>query len=864
MNSKNSKPPKAAERILKRVLPKDDSYTSIGDFEEYYSNLAGERGIFSALLWYWRNIIFLFPRKIYFSLWWSLVMFRNYLKAAFRNLLKYKMYSLINVSGLAAGITCFVFLMLYVQFEFSYDNYHKDADRIYRVALEWQSKNDSNYWSTISPLAVEKLNNNISGVENAAPVRNMGTQLIRVENRTFYENFCLYAGPEIFNVLKIDFISGSPENALNRPGTIVINERMAKKYFVDINPVGKTVSINDNSFEITGVINNYPENTHLKYNFLMSLLSDKNWNSKSWGNISYQTYIKIAPEKNLKSFVVSINRMEDKDYQNKLLNRNQKHTYFLQPLKDIHLFSNIRRELEAPGNPVNLYILLVIAVLVLVIACFNFTSLAVAKASKRAKEVGIRKVVGARRLQLLYQFIGESFFIVTISIIAACILTIILLPAFNMLTGRGFLIKNLFSPGIFLPVFVFLFFPAGCAGSYPAFFLSKLKPADIIKGIINIGKGKFQLRKILVTGQFVISISMIISTVIIYQQVNFMKTRHPGFDKEQKLIINTRGRTSVNNDYETVKNEFLEHPFITGAAVSSNIPGRRGSITGVKLIGDNTGNDFRFYYYNVDQNFIPEYGFRMIAGKNFQTGTNTDVTSSAIINRSALKVFDWVLPEEAIGKRITGKGETEITGVVEDFHFKGFKDSIEPFFFRVYPDYRYITLSVKSENLDKTVSFVKAKWQNLYPGIPFDYFFLNEFFDRQYNSEVKMAGIIRTFTLLAIFIACLGLFGLISHITGQRAKEIGIRKVLGASVIKNVYLLNFDLIKWVISANILAWPVTYYLMTNWLQNFAVKINISIWIFLISGLSALVFALLTVSFLTIKAAYRNPVDTIRYE
>ncbi|MFC1724411.1 ABC transporter permease [candidate division KSB1 bacterium] len=864
MKKEKHKKPRLPFFLLRILLPDRDRNPLYGNFDLYYEDMLREKGRNYAWFRLFGQILKSAPGLLFSNLSGSFTMYRSYLKTAFRNIKRNKSIALINISGLTIGITCFILILLYVQFEFSYDNYHKDSDNIYRVAMIWQSKNVSNYWATISPPAVKALKDNFSVVEYAASVRNLGRQPVRLDDKMFYEDFCLYADPQIFKILTFKFINGSPETALNRPGTVVLSKSMVQKYFGNKNPIGKSIYIGDNSFEITAVIDNYPENTHLKYNCILSLLTDKSWKDNTWGNIIYHTYIKLAPNVDLKSFEKSVNEMEGREYKELLDTRNQKHIYFLQPLKDIHLSSNMRREFEAPGNLINLYIFLAIAVFVLLIACMNFTILAVARSSKRAKEVGMRKVVGAGRLQLINQFITESFIVAGISIIAAIILAVIFLPYFNSLSGKNFNLENLFNPQKFYACTVVLFFVAAASGSYPAFFLSALKPVKIIKGILNYGNRRFYLRKFLVIGQYMISICMIICTIVVYNQVNFMKNQYPGFNKEHKLILNVRGKNLNDRNCETVKNEFLKYSSITGVTASSNVPGRRGDITGVMLFGDDIQNDHRFYYYYVDYEFLSEYDFKIIAGRAFDFEKVTDASSAVIINESALKVFGWTSPEEAIGKQIIAKVKAEIIGVVEDFHFNGFKETIEPFFFRIYPRYRYLSLTVKPGNIGETIDFIKSKWKNIFPGIPCDYFFLDEDFDILYKSEAKAADIFRVFTILALFIACLGLFGLISFISERRAKEVGIRRVFGASVIKNVILLNYELIRLITLANIFSWPIAYFLMSKWLGNFAYRININILIFFISGLLSLTIAFFTTSFQTIRTAQKNPIESLRNE
>jgi len=794
-------------------------------------------------------------------------MFRNYFKVALRNIKRYSGYSFINISGLTVGIVCCIFIFLYVRFEFSYDNYHKDADRIYRVALKWYAPNGTNYYATISIPAAVELKENFPQVEQVVRISNRGTQLVRYNDNTFYENWCFYAGPEIFDVFSIPIIVGDKKAVLNRPGTVLITRGMAEKYFAEKNPIGEFIQIGNVNFEITGIIADPPENTHLKYNFIASLLTEEIPQSEidNWYNNNYHTYIKLAPRVNLKDFEELVSHMSDKYNLEYLKESKQTHTYFLQPLKEIHLHSNIRREFESSGNPLYLYILSVVAVLILVIAFMNFINLVTARSSKRAKEVGVRKVVGAQYIQLVFQFIGETFFLLIISVLAAFVLAGLFLPHFNTLASVKFTIGDLFQP-YFLVVFTVLTLCAGlAAGSYPAFFLSAFQPVNTIKGLVRTGNRGFSMRKFLVIGQFTISIGMIICTVTIFRQIGYMKNQYPGFDREQKLIIPVRAGASMSNNYETVKNAFVSHHSITGAVVSSSVPGRYCMIGGIRLSEEASKDEHRIYLYSVDYDFISEYKIEIIAGRPFQRDRSTDYSGAIIINEAALKEFGMRSPGEALGRTTEFWGETrEIIGIIKDFHFSGLQQKIEPFLLVIMPRYSYITLTVDRENIDRTIKFANSQWNEFFPGIPFEYFFLDEEFNRQYNSEVQIARMFSTFTLLGLFIACLGLLGLISFTAEMRTKEIGIRKVVGASKSNILVLLSKEYTRCILLANLIAWPAAYFAMNRWLRDFAYRITISTQTFILSAFLALIIAWIVVSYQALKAASANPAEALRFE
>lgn len=792
-------------------------------------------------------------------------MLNNYLKIAIRNLLKHKGYSFINIAGLAVGLACGFYILYYIQFELSYDRYQKDYERIYRICQHKVTESRDERFAGCSDMVAPTIKQNFIEAEKVTRVALSRAYTVRYQERVFFEDKINAADPDVFDIFNINFIEGDPLTALNRPGTAVLTKEMAVKYFGDENPYGKTINIIQpftttgiGNYEITGVIENPPDNTHWHYGIISSFITIENeeWMHR-WDGSSIPTYVKLAPGYSVEDFENRISQLPSQYIGEQLKEKKTNLTLFLQPLKNIHLYSNLTWEMEPSGNPLYLYIFSGVGVLILLIACMNFMNLTTARAANRAGEVGIRKVVGAHRHNLFWQFMGESVIISLISMVGALLLVDLTAPWFNNLVGYKLTITSLFQPDIILKILVVTLI-AGClAGCYPAFFHSSFSPARVLKGSIRTGSRGALLRKILVVGQFTISIILIAGTLIVYKQINFMKDYSLGFNKEQKLIIGLDLEALNDTNYETVKNEFLQNPSITGATVSSSIPGRWMYRWRVWPSGEETTKNQAMNFFQVDYDFIKTYQLEIIAGQPFQK----DVRNGYIINEAAVKKFGWTSLEEALEKTLFDERRL-ISGVMKDFHFRGLQQTVEPLIiFLIGDDFKYLTLTVNTTALDKTVDFVRNKYQTLFPDKPCELFFLDADFDMQYRTETRLGKIFSIFTLLGLMIAGLGLFGLASFITQQRTREIGIRKVLGASVSNVVTLLSREFLLLVIGANLLAWPVAYLLIDRWLQDFAYRTGISWHIFISAGMASIIIAMLTVSFQAVKSALANPVDSL---
>lgn len=797
-------------------------------------------------------------------------MLKNYFKIALRNFQRHKGYSFINIAGFAIGMACCLIILIYVRHELSYDRYNKDVERIYRIVIDIRKPTTNRVFALVSPPVAPALKADYPQVEHAArALMPSNPRLVRRKDTLFYEDRFMYADQELFDVLTFQFIQGNSQEALTRPNTLVVSQRMAIKYLGNANPLGDTLEINQQEYEITGVVTDSPENTHLKYDLIASLETLKDWDEMTnWYSTMFYTYLKLKPGVNVEEFSSQISRLADKYVGEQLKSWGTIDHYFLQPISSIHLHSHLRYETEPPGNPVYIYIFSFVGLFILIIACLNFMNLSTARAANRAKEVGLRKVVGAQRLQLIGQFLGESLLVALLSLGLALAIARFAIPLLNDLTRISLRFDAFLNPVVLFSLVGGAIIVGLAAGLYPAFVLSAFRPAVTIKGTFPSGSRGLALRTVLVVSQFAISVVLIIGTLTMYKQFSFMKNQHLGFEKEQKLILPLRGGIDIQENYESVKDMFSKHSSITGVTASSSVPGRAVSNFSIKLVGEEDDKSQSMFHLHFDHDFIHDYGIEMATGRAFKKGMSTDIRGAFLINEAAVKAFGWSSPEEALGKRLqTGWGGrvNPIIGVTKNFHYRGLQTEVEPLVMEFMPEaLDNITLSLDITNLKESLAFVESQWKALFPGNPFESFFLDADFDQQYRADEQVGSIFGIFTSLGLFIACLGLLGLASFMAESRTKEIGIRKILGSSVTGIVFMLSKQFTKWVLLANIIAWPVAYFAMHSWLQGFAYRINIGILTFVLSAMMALLIALLTVGYQAIRAAVANPVDALRYE
>lgn len=799
------------------------------------------------------------------DIYWSGVMIKSYLKTAIRHFSRQKGYTFINMFGLTVGLACCIVIFLYVSDEMSYDKYHTDLDHIYRVVSHVESPTyNAASAQTCAPVA-QVLRDNFPQVEKVARVFRVNAGLMEKGDKKYYEDTRIFCDPELFQILTIPFLQGDSQTAFDRPYTMVLSDRMAKKYFGQQEPLGQTITLNTRDYEVTGVVADAPHNTHFKYDCFVSMKTlEGRYPFDRWFLSNFYTYVKLNPLADKSEFADLMRSIAHTYAPKELIETNEKINYFLQPVGDIHLFSHLRNEAEPSMNPLYLYIFSAIGLFVLLIACMNFINLSTARATQRAREVGVRKVIGAVRGQLVRQFFGESLVIIILALACALFLVHGILPLVNTIAGKAFTVSALLQPPILIFMVGLVVFVGLAASAYPSFFLSSFQAVKVLKINFQTASKGSGLRKVLVVSQFAISIALIAGTLVVYKQINFMKNQYLGFDKEQKLIIPVRGMISIEENYETVKAAFSQHSSITGAAVSSKVIGQRLGRWDTKQVGEGEDESRVLNHMYIGPDFLNVYKIDLIAGRHFSLEQSTDAKGTFILNRTGAAEYGWS-PEDALGKRLESVVAGEVIGVVEDFHYMGLQAAIEPLAIFWGPDYfGTITLNVSTENLTEALAFAENKWEELFPGNPFDYFFLDTYFNRHYQAEERMGKMFTVFTILGVIIACLGLFGLASFTAERKTKEIGIRKVLGASVSGIVLLLSKEIIKWVIIANLIAWPLVYVVMNLWLSNFAYHINVNVGILVSSAFLALAIALITVSYQSIKAACANPVDALKYE
>ncbi len=796
-------------------------------------------------------------------------MLKNNFKTAFRYLWSHKIFSGINLIGLATGLCVCFFALLYVHFELSYDNYNQKGDRIYRLVTDLKTSAGTNYESASAPMA-PAIQASFPEVQAATRIF-LDYLIVQKDQNNFGEEAIAYADSSLFSVFTLPLVKGNASTVFNTPFNIVLSETAAKKYFGKEDPVGKTLLIDGkNSATVTGVMKDIPYNSHLRVDILVSmstLLKEyaPGMNTK-WNKFGFYTYI-LLPENYSPSKLAA--KLPEFVKQN--MDESQvKYSLSLEPLKDVYLKGKSRGSRTGSsisGNINNVYIFSLIAIFVLFIACFNFINLTTAFSLQRAKEIGVRKVMGASKKQLIFQFLIDAVFLCLIAFAIAIFLSVLLLPLFNQLSGK-IISTTIFKHVNYIGLLLFIAVSIGfLSGIYPAFFLSDFQPISSLKGKFILGSKGITLRKTLVIAQFSISIILIVATIVVYTQLHFMQNHELGFKKDHQLVIDFHFDNRIIDHDETVKQQLMSLPGISMASMSSAIPGRYNHTFPTEIEDPNKGMlELRSNSYFVDYDFLDQYQIKLIAGRSFSKGITSDLRNSMIINEAALKSLGYNDPNAAIGKHFVQRGNTgTIIGVIKDFHFHSFTEEVHPLTLMVSPGFfTFLTLNISSQNLQATVNSLENKWKELVPGMPMIYFFSDDAYNAQYKAEARFGKLFMCFAIIAIVISCLGLLGLSAFSTAKRTKEIGIRKVLGSSVSGIVTLLNKDFLMPVLVAFIISIPIAWFGMNKWLQEFAYRINISWWIFALAGMSALIIALVTISFQAIKAAVANPVESLRSE
>jgi len=790
-----------------------------------------------------------------------------------------KGYSLINITGLAIGMACCLLILMFVNDELNYDNYNENADRIYRIAGSYRYGGKDFQYGTVSAPMAKVLMDEYPEVEEVVRFRSIGSYIIKFADKSFTERRIIFSDNTIFNVFTIPLRQGDPKTALKEPYTLVLSKKTAEKYFGKNNPLGKMIKLdNDKDYKVTGVFTDIPHNSHFHFDIIASLASLEESRSPSWLRDNFFTYILLKPGASAKAleakfpglikkyFAPEIEKFLGQSMETLYKKGNVRVRFYLQPLLRIHLYSDLMAELEPNSDIKYVYIFSAIALFILMIASINFMNLSTARSAGRAKEVGMRKVLGSVRRQLIGQFLVESLVMSIVGMVIALMLVNLALPYFNSLSGKELTLADNYNGVMVLSMLVITLLTGLLAGFYPAFFISAFHPISVLKGRLKSGVKTGSLRSVLVVFQFTVSIVLIIGTLVVMNQLNYIQNKKIGFDKDRVLILHNT--YLLDKKAQTFKNEMLKYPQIKNAAVSSYLPvpsARNGSAVLPEGQWD-TETSTSVQHWTVDYDYIATLGMKLAAGRNFSRSNSTD-TSKVIINQAAVKQFGW---EKFLGKRIDrffGEGKTEaftVIGVVEDFHFESLRNTIAPVLLYLGQTGDLISFRINTDNIPGTIDLLKDKWEQFLPGQPFEYSFLDERFDQLYKTEQRLGKIFGSFALLAIFVGCLGLFGLAAFISEQRTKEIGIRKVLGASIPSIIRLLSLEFLRLVGTAALIAWPVAYIIMNQWLREFAYKTSLSLWIFLAAGMSAITIALLTVGYQSVKTALADPVKSIQYE
>jgi len=783
----------------------------------------------------------------------------NYFKTAVRKARRQKGYSIINIAGLAVGMTCCLLLVLWIQDELSYDHFHTNASRIYRVEHAWlQESKDFRSASTSAPLA-PALMTEFPEIEKTVRFAENGFWVI-YQDRRFMEQI-FFSDSEVFDVFTISLIKGDPKSALKDRDSLVISEEMSRKYFGQENPIGKILTLMEyGDFKITGVFKDIPQNSHFHFGFLGPFTTYAGRTLNQWGIYNYYTYVLTGKGFDRKSFDAKQLAFVQK-YQGNMIRPGINFRYILQPLTRIHLYSHVHNELEPNGNIGRIMIFSAVALFILLIACFNYINFATASYAARTKEVGLRKVIGAGKKQIIGQFLGESLLISLLALFSAFLLAAFLLPAFNTLSEKSLTMNDLFDGRIIAGMIAFMLLTGLLAGSYPAVFLSSVRPAAALHGpgLLRLKASAF--RNALIVVQFTISIGFIIATLIIAAQMSYILDENLGLDKEHVITIPLRDVT-VLKKIDAIKNQLAENPSILSVSASTFFPGKNTYNQNYWREGMSENEYPMIRWMAVDHDFMKTLGIPLMAGRDFSRDFPSDVGRAYILNEAAVKETGLASP---IGKQFKIIEKGTVIGVTKDFHFDSLHQKIEPLALYIYPSlFEYLSVRIRPAQTAQVLGFLKNKWESLAPGKTFEYSFLDEDIDKLYKAEIRLNKIFLSAAAASVLIACLGLFGLAALTAKRRTKEIGIRKILGASVAGITVQLSREFLALVALANVMAWPVAYYAMAKWLQGFAYRTTIGIGTFVLSMLIAVLIAIVTISYQAVRAALANPVESLRYE
>ncbi len=880
---KSYKSPGLARKFLKWMSVYYKKHSIVEDFEETFAEILESEGSLKARSWYWGNALKSVLGYLKLLVCWKFTMLKNHLKIAYRNFVRHKLYSFINTFGLAVGFSCCLLILLYVQHELSYDAYHDKTERIYRLTLSGKIGDSEFEAAAVAAPTASALMQDYPEVKEATRLYTSTRKLnciLQYGDRSFKERRVAFADPNIFNVLSIPFVSGDPDSALAQPNSIVISDRMVEKYFIDEDPMGKTLTMDGIAdYSVTGVYEAIPSNSHFHFDFMAALLTLEEAVDPYWlNNISFRTYLLLEEDSSAEALIAKfpgmvrkyIFTMMEQLYGQKFEQMLESGMYFeygLQPLRSIHLHSNLHNEFEPNSDIRYVYVFSIVALFILILACINFMNLSTARALKRAKEVGIRKVTGSQRTNLIAQFLFESLVLSFTAAFLAVIFVGSFLPQFNQISGKNFTWSNLFDGGVLLSLAVLILIAGFLAGLYPAFSLSSFQPIAGLKQELTRGNKGRKLRHLLVVFQFTASIILIIGTLVVSKQIHYIQNKDLGFDQEQVLIVQD---TYVLGDrIHAFKQQVLQIPDLMYGTITGFLPIESDRLVDVcQPEGIYREKGTPMQRWQVDYDYIKTMGMEIVEGRDFSRAFSTDA-QAIIVNEAAVKHFGW---KQAIGKHVGDYSEPPelrlidwpVIGVVKDFHFDSLRSEVGPLILQLSESTNLMALRFKTQNLTDLIDKIRSIWKQFTPHYPFEFTFMDEEFNAMYKAEQQIGKIIGMFAILAIFIGTLGMFGLAAFTAEQKTREIGVRKVLGSSASSIVMLLSKDFLRWVVIANLIAWPMAFMLMDRWLRGFAYRTNLSLLTFLVAGLFAIFIAMCTVIFQSIKAAMVNPVESLKHE
>lgn len=796
----------------------------------------------------------------------TISMIKNLLLIALRNFKKDKWYSLLNILGLTIGITFSLFLIFYIRDELNFDKFNVKADRIYRIVTYIQERDKNTNWTiTQYPLA-PTIKKDFPEVEEVARFTSKERTLFKSGDHDYYETKIYFADSNVFSIFSFPFLEGDPKVALNEPNSIVITRTLAEKYFGKNNrAVGKTMKTVYDVYKVTGVMEDVPQNSHIRFDMLISMSTLKPNGGQNWGNFNYFTYVLLKPGALPSGVTKKLEGVYHKNVETIFARFNVKMQYGVQPITEIHLHSQLEREPEELGSMSYIWIFSAVAFFMLLIACINYMNLTTARSARRAKEIGIRKVTGSSRSQLIWQFLGESLLTAFIAVLLSFLLALVLFPVFNGLSGKAFTIRTLLQPFNILLMLGIALFTGFAGGSYPAFYLSGFQPVSILKGALSKASGNVSLRRTLVVIQFSISMIMLICTWVVYSQLSFLQKKDLGFDKSQVMSVTVNTGQDERGKIAAMNNEFRSLPGVKMVGSGNAYPGSSNISLNLFSVETRNGHvDKALECYAVDEHWMGTLGIKIVKGRNFSGPSDT--LHSIMVNEALAKHFGW---DEPIGKRVRFPGDTsafylEVVGVFRDFNQESLYNPIAPLLLFYGPNSNVIQLKVNQANIQQSITGVQSVWKKYFPQLPFEYKFLDEGLNSQYVADQKRGKIFASLSVLTIIITCLGLLGLTAFTTQQKQKEISIRRVMGASIVQIVTLTTRNYLWLALIASLIAFPVAYYFMSNWLKVFTYNTGLSIIPFIVSAMLIVLTAVLTVFFYSTKAALANPAVNLRTE